>query len=277
MASPSSATSDGSQVSRSLLVALFGDFKRSSGGVSEEDSYSLFHKRSDAMGWLDTRRVIQRSDGTEEHVGSPGLWALHDAGSEPVVNGGSSPGPAFWFQVGIRPLSVGCALPTQALLRCVDDVVLSQGTFHPKVVQFVLPIQLVRVGRQHEIGLAPSVETLAWASASDSAGLSSVPATIEICSGIPLPQTFAQYLADDLMKFAAPILREPSVAETVITHFPVVAPDHFWGGPPQSAARIHCAFRGWTLERVGWLASFIADSCARNGVSHTVAVTISIA
>lgn len=258
-----------------LFVALFGEFDRRSRDASEEDAYSLFHKRSQAMGWLDTRRVIHRRDDTEERVGSPGLWALHDAGTGEVAKGGSEHSPAFWFQVGVAPLRVGDALPTQALLRCIDDVISSQGYFEPKAVQFILPAQLVRVGRQKEIGLSPSVESLAWAAMRDGAGRDSAPATIEVSSGTALPQGFADRLTENLQNFAAEIFGEPSASEAGANLFPIVTPDHLWGGPAQSTFSIRGTFHGWTLEQIGWAATFIADSCARSGISHTIAVTIS--
>ncbi|MBL0885574.1 hypothetical protein [Myceligenerans indicum] len=258
-------------------MALFGDPGGRAPSAGDEDEYSLFHRRSESMGWLDTRGVIEWRDGFEEHVGTRGLWALHDAGTGSVTEGVAGPPADYWFHVGVEPLPVGGALPTQALLRCIGDVVaMRQSEFRLRAVQFVLPTQLLDVGRRRDMALAPSVEGMGWLAMSEVLAQSDpVPAKIEISLPAEMPRNFARNMAESVHELAAPLLREALVTEVDSVEVPVLVADHFWDGPSRGAVSIRCEFQGWTFEGVGWLAGFVADFCARNGFSGNAVVTAS--
>ncbi len=264
---------------RTLFAALHGqlftDARKSEG---DEDPYSLFYKRSLAMGWLDDRQIrVARGGREEEEVGAPGLWSMNDAGYGTTRPGSAERSPAVWFQVGVEPLPLERPIPAQPFARCIEDVVRWLGGINLEALQLLLPIQLLNVGKRHELGLAPSLQTMDWVVGRGNSWPSAhVPITIEILPASQLPPMIASGLAEDFDGYASGVFRPSSVQ--IAPSEPIMRPalpDFFWGGPVGGGFRIEGHIREWDFETLGWLASFLCDSCVRRGLVGPVFVTLS--
>ncbi|AVT34093.1 hypothetical protein C6361_02320 [Plantactinospora sp. BC1] len=241
------------------------------------DAYALFYDRSLAMGWLDdVGGVVQITDAgpRERRTGAPGLWGMNDAGQEhPLALPGSS--LVGWFQVGVEPLPVDRPLPVQPFLRCAGDVLARLGTLDLRAVQVLLPVQgLDPASSPPEYAGMPSLRTAGWFGAADPGSRTPVRVSLDggrapaITSAAPLIRERIGRLDQDV--FACE-------SSSLVDHDPLAtAPpfdDALWNGPPRHRVTFHGTLAEWSLDTLGWLAGFLADLAAGQGVDTPLLFT----
>lgn len=245
-------------------------------GQEDDDAYSLFHKRSEGMGWLDTRGVLADADGGERTVGSPGLWGMNDAGGERGDPASPGPHPDAWFQVGLTAVEPRGSLPLQPFLRCADDVWRRLGGGDLWGAQLVVPVEMLHAEAETPLWSATSTSAFAWFAGEPTTAATPRPTVIEISSGDPLPAGTVEGLVDDLAQLAGTVLDvDPGSIEHGTARIPVTVADHFWQGPAADTVRISGTARVWSAESIGALTSLLADSCSRRGVLRTIVVSVS--
>ncbi|GAA3253026.1 hypothetical protein [Streptomyces lavendulae] len=217
------------------------------------DAYGLFLARSSALGWLDT------------------LWGMNDAGRDPA------PGSrAAWFQVA--PL--GGAVPVQPFLACAGEVVARLGTLRLDALRLLLPLPEgggpaggAVMGLLQEAGwfagaaedaAVPVRVTLDSGAAADGAALpGAVPALL------PWLRGFKQTVFD----CASVTAGEPDEAGAAEAAYGPAPVDALWGGPARHRIVVTGGLAEWSLDALGWLAAFLAEGCAAQGVSGPLLLT----
>ena len=257
----------GTRVANSMYAALYGDLAPHAPLAEfSQDAYSLFYARSAAMGWLTPS--VEGASG--------GLWAMNDAGAG--VDSGPQPLRVAWFQVTLtEPLPAG-VLPVQPFLSCAGAVLARLGTLRLEAVQMHLPGQGAPIGGDvaspSRLRVAtPLLSTLNWFGDCDPK--LRAPARITLDGG-----------ADPSIRTAAPAVAQwvQEVHQNVFVYdsFSMADSDHLALRPTPRDKRLgtshhQVTFRGmlaeWSLDALGWLAAFLADVCARQGISTPLMLT----
>ncbi len=224
------------------------------------DAYGLFYARSEALGWL-----------TPAHACAPqGSWAMNDAG-QPEDPSAWLPQIA-WFQVQVtHPLHPARPLPTQAFLNCIDDVMARMGMLNLKAVQLLLPLPNLGDPARHSSieALGVLLQAARWLTDGPPSRSTHVRVTLDsgqdpaIITAAPHMREYMQELRQNafLMSSAAGIEQDAPVLEPAVQ-------DDAWAGPSKYRAAFHGSLAEWSLDAVGWLAGFLSEVAARQGV-HT--------
>jgi hypothetical protein len=260
---------------RTLYAALYGELtphpRPAAQGEPSQDAYSLFYDRSTAMGWL--------TPATEDARG--GLWGMNDAEASP--SSGPRPSPVAFFQVVLtEPARGGPArptlLPVQPFLACAGDVVARLGALRLEAVKVLLPEHDAdadaRFGSRFLRTSRILLDALGWFGDCDPQRR--VPARVTLDG-----------LADPLIRAAAPAIthwvREvnqdvfacDSVSLADDDHLVLLPTTAFEGQPGSDHHRV--TFRGtlaeWSLDALGWLAAFLGDVTARQGITTPLMLT----
>ncbi|MGA6161654.1 hypothetical protein [Amycolatopsis magusensis] len=224
--------------SGTLFAALYGSLAPIPRRDPDQDAYSLFHHRSEAMGWLEV------------------LWGMNDAGQQHPLG---APGLAGWFQVGVEPRPG--PLPVQPFLRCAGDVMARLGTLELTAVQVLLP--------PHDAvpGLS-SVSTAAWFGGTGPR----TPVRVTLDSGQdPSIPAVAARLRDRMADQDVFACESAGVSPEPSPPFH----DSFWNGPPRHSASFHGTLAEWSADAIGWLGGYAAGLCADAGVPVPVLLTVS--
>jgi hypothetical protein len=247
----------GVRAARTLYAALYGEFVAHPRPALSQDAYSLFYARSAAMGWLTPAR--------EGELG--GLWGMNDAEA-----GLSS---AAFFQVTLTEPAEGRLLPVQPFLACAGDVMARLGTLRLDAVKVLLPEHDADADAQFA---SPSsmrtsralLDALNWFGDCDPR--QRVPARITLDG-----------LADPSIGTAAPALWQwvREINQEVFDCESWSEDDHLVLPPATTfegeGDHHRVTFRGtlaeWSLDALGWLATFLADLSARHGVRTPLIVT----
>ncbi|WP_210189277.1 hypothetical protein [Saccharomonospora piscinae] len=249
-----------------LFAALYGQLAPHPwrDPADDRDAYVYFHERSLALGWL--------SD-----VGAPRLWGMNDAGHEhPFADDTSL---VTWFQVGLelagadRPLTT---LPTQPFLRCATEATQRLGTLNLSAVQLLLPVRDLAAVLAPEPALSPSLLTAGWFTPGDPRERATVRITLD--SGrVPAVPAVAATLREQLDRADQDVFRcgEHSRGDhDPLTTRPPLS-DQFWEGPPGHRVTFAGTLSEWSPDALGWLGGFLAELCARNGITTPVLLTAS--
>lgn len=260
-------------------------------GAAESDAYSLFHSRSVAMGWL-----TEAVDGA-----TGGLWGMNDAGQRgPDAD---APQPyAVWFQVSLPHLiSPAQPLPLQPFLSCVGDVVARMGKLHLEAIQVLLPVQSVDRAKRsirsprraiqvllpaqsidrladkslHDDGLFAPLSSAGWFFDCDPRSITRVQVVLDGGEN-PMIRSVASELFEWLQKIKQNVFVCDSFSLTDDTN--VVKPafvDNLWVGPPQHPVTFYGTLVEWSLDALGWLATFLAGASFRFGVTTPMLLTVS--
>ncbi|GAB3977954.1 hypothetical protein V1634_13265 [Plantactinospora veratri] len=242
------------------------------------DAYALFYERSLAMGWLDdVGGVVRITDAglQERRTGAPGLWGMNDAGQEhPLAVPGTS--LVAWFQVGVEPLPEGRPLPVQPFLHCAGDVVARLGILDLRAVQVLLPVQgLDPASSPPEYAGMPSLRTAGWFGTG--APGSRTPVRVTLDSGqAPTITSAAPLIRERIGRLDQQVFECES--SSLVDHDPLTTAPPFddasWNGPPRHRVTFHGTLAEWSLDTLGWLAGFLADLGAGQGVSTPLLLTV---
>lgn len=262
-----------------MFAALYGELAPHAWRDEEgdTDAYSLFHDRSQALGWLDetgtTMRRTARGVETRQHQ-APGLWGMNDAGQEHLYPELAGFPLATWFQVGLTPVPAERALPVQPFLRCAGDATARLGQLPLHAVQLLLPVHGLHAAARPEPDLLPSLFTAGWFTATDPRAATSV--TIRLDSGqVPSLASAAPQMRGQLARLNQDVFLCDSHTVTEHDPLPLQPPfaDGFWNGPSRHQASFHGTLAEWSLDALGWLGGLLADLSARYGVAAPLLLT----
>ncbi|ROO87732.1 hypothetical protein EDD29_5367 [Actinocorallia herbida] len=259
----------GAEIDRTLFAALHGELVPHGWrdpAEASEDAYSLFSKRSLAMGWL-----------TEAREGAAKMsWWMNDA--DLGADSASRIPRVAWFQVRVsQPISSGLPLPTQAFLACIGDVMGRMGTLNLRAVQLLLP-----EGRPGGPAagapfgnIGALLQAADWFTDTDPRNETEVLVTMDSGQDPSIPAV-APGMVQWLQEFHQNICVFDSVSVTDDSESllqPAIG-DHFWPGPPQNRAVFRCVLAEWSLDIIGWLAAFLAEASVQHGVTTPVLLTV---
>lgn len=269
-AQPGLAPCSATGASGTLFAALYGELRphrRGNDEAASEDAYSLFYRRSLAMGWLTV-------SGKLGEVNSVGLWGMNDAG-QGSPGGGLGSSLAAWFQVSVGMLPGQRSLPVQPFLCCVDDVVGRLGALQLEAVHLLLPAQMldVKVGTE---SLTSSAYTAGWFSDAGPRSLAEVLVTLDSGQDPTIPR-----IAPELLRWLRQTDQDVFLCDSysLTDHVPLASRppfgDHFWHGPPLNRATFRGTLAEWSLDALGWLAALLVDSAVRHGANTPLLLTAS--
>ncbi len=237
-------------------------------GAAESDAYSLFHARSVAMGWL-----TQAAEGA-----TGGFWGMNDAGQlgpDPAAR----PPYAAWFQVALpRLVSTAEPLPLQPFLACVGDVVDRLGTLRLEATQVLLPVQSIDRAADTPLrddGLYAPLSSAGWFVDGDPRAITRVQVVLDGGEN-PMIRSVAADLFHWLQTIRQTVFVCDAFALTDDTN--VAKPtfmDALWVGPPQHPVTLYGTLVEWSLDALGWLATFLAGASFRFGVTTPMLLTVS--
>jgi hypothetical protein len=222
--------------------------------AASSDAYSLFVARSSAMGWL------------AEPGGTGGRWGMNDAGQGP----GSR---VAWFQVALPEPRVP-TLPVQAFLACAGGVAARIGALRLAAVQVLLPVRALDA----ESAVMPLLQDAGWFADCDPRARTRVRVTLDggqdpaIRSAGPEMLRWAQRFEQDVFLGDVSSLTDDADLE--------LAPgiiDELWNGPTRHRIAFHGVLAEWSLDALGWLAAFVAQASAQQGVDGPLMLAISAA
>lgn len=228
---------------RTMFAAVYGNLVPHpwrDPAAASSDAYSLFVARSSALGWL--------TPASENATG--GCWGMNDAGQDPSSNPELGSRVA-WFQVSLtEPPTASQSLPLQPFLSCIQDVLARIGTLSLRAVKITIP-------QSHSTTstIVKLVEESGWFLDHD-----------------PKLSTLLQITLDGGSKAAmhsvVPVISQ-WVQETRQTLF---ACDSMVAlGPHQIL--LSGTIAEWSLDALGWLATFLAHASARNGITTSLLFT----
>jgi len=230
-----------------MFAALCGELVPNiwRGPDPEHDVYSLFHKRSLAMGWLDERAAMEGTDRLGNSTrGAAGLWSMNDAGlGHPLAANGAR--LTSWFQVEVGAVAADRPLPVQPFLRCAGDTTARIGTLNLEAVLLLLPVQGLDVSLRPPYALVPSMRTTHWFSDGDPR--LRIRVEVSITSGQePSIASIAQRLAEQVSHLD----QEVFVCESYgVGQLPGHSPpfdDSFWNGPALPGMKLRGELAEWS-------------------------------
>lgn len=247
---------------RTLFAGLYGELTPRL-GLPElaMDAYGLFYGRSVALGWL-----------TEAREGaSGGLWGMNDA--EVSFGSGQLPRRVAFFQVVLTEPTPDSLLPVQAFLACAGDTVARLGDLRLSAVQLLLPRRgppeagIVRSKTGARVS-RPLVKSLIWFGDGDAR----VPVRVTLDGGT---DPSVHDAADKIFHWAREIQQDVFVADSLSLDEGHLVLDQPPLDPPEMVYAHHrITLKGmlaeWSLDALGWLASFLADGSTRNGVGGSL-------
>lgn len=228
--------------------------------VATSDAYSLFVARSSAMGWLSAA-----AEGAPD-----GVWGMNDAGYEP--GSGSQPSRIAWFQVSIsHPIPAGQPLPVQGFLSCAGSVVARIGAVRLQAIQLLLPVQSLDM----PVGVS-LLQDAGWFVGCDPRSKTRVRVTLD-GGREPSVRSAARAMLQWMQELKQDVFSCDSFSLT--DHDPMALKpaviDELWLGPPRHRVSFHGTLAEWSLDALGWLAAFFADSSYRYGVRTPLMLTAS--
>ncbi len=254
-----------------MFAGLYGELKLHPWrdfGAAESDAYSLFHSRSVAMGWL--------AKATEGATG--GFWGMNDAGQWGPDPDAQYP-YAVWFQVSIpRLIPPTQPLPLQPFLSCVGDVVARMGTLHLDAIQILLPIQRIDALADTSLrddGLYAPLSSVGWFFDCNPHSVTRVQVALDGGEN-PAIRSVAPDMYQWLRKIKQNVFVCDSLSLTDDTN--MVKPtfiDDLWVGPPQHPVTFYGTLIEWSLDALGWLATFLAGASFKFGVTTPMLLTVS--
>ncbi|PRW63654.1 hypothetical protein [Actinopolyspora mortivallis] len=245
---------------------------------SGTDAYSLFHDRSQAMGWLHDIHTATRKTVTgreTRQAGAAGLWTMNDAGQEHLYPDPGLP-LAVWFQVGMEPVPTERPLPVQPFLRCAGDAAARIGTLQLQAVQLLLPVDGLDAASRPEPDLMPSLENAEWFGDRDPQSATSVQLRLD-SGNVSSIRSAAPHMRKQLTRLEQDVFVCESYSLAEQDSLPVQPPfaDRFWNGPPRHQASFHGTLAEWSLDALGWLGGLLADLSAWSGVTTPLLLTAS--
>lgn len=236
-------------------------------GAAESDAYSLFHSRSVAMGWL--TKAAEGATG--------GLWGMNDAGQQGPDPAAQHP-YAVWFQVSLpRLVPPTQPLPLQPFLSCVGDVIARLGTLQLDAIQVLLPIQSIERLADKSLridGLLAPLSSAGWFFDCNPHSITRVQVALDGGEN-PIIRSVASDLFQWLRKIKQDVFVCDSFSLTDDTN--VAKPtfiDHLWIGPPQHLVTFYGTLAEWSLDALGWLATFLAGASFEFGVTTPMLLTV---
>lgn len=220
------------------------------------------------MGWL--------TKAAEGATGS--FWGMNDAGQLGPDPDAQSP-YAAWFQVALpRLVSPAEPLPLQPFLSCVGDVVDRMGTLRLEATQVLLPVQSIdglADTSLREDGLFAPLSSAGWFFDGDPHAITRVQVVLD---GGENPMI--RSVASDLFHWLQTIKQTVFVCEafSLTDDTNVVKPafiDALWVGPPQHPVTFYGTLIEWSLDALGWLATFLAGAGFKFGVTTPMLLTVS--
>ncbi|MCP5095430.1 MAG: hypothetical protein GY943_07755 [Chloroflexi bacterium] len=234
--------------------------------TTKSDAYSLFHSRSVAMGWL--AKAVEGATG--------GLWGMNDAGQQ----GPDTQHPyEVWFQVSLPRLSSPTQpLPLQPFLSCIGDVVARMGTLDLDAIQVLLPIQSIDKLADtslHNDGLYAPLSSAGWFFDCKPHATTRVQVVLDGGEN-PVIRSVASDLFQWLQKIKQNVFVCDSFSLTDDTNItkPIFI-DGLWGGPPRHPVAFYGTLAEWSLDALGWLATFLAGASFKFGVTTPMLLTVS--
>jgi len=222
--------------------------------TASEDAYSLFYKRSSAMGWLE----------------NPGFWGMNDAAFE--LDSESQPPRVAWFQVGLtEPIPKDRPLPVHPFLVCIDDVIGRIGTLRLEAVRILLPdwsLSAPSSGIPSVLGIEPD-----WFADGDPRQRSAIRVTLDGGED-PSIQAAAPEMLQRIQSSYQDVYRcdSFSLAEDDAVLLPNT-PVGLWRETEQHLVTFYGTLAEWSLDALGWLAAFLAHIAFVHGVSRPLMLT----
>lgn len=234
--------------------------------AAESDAYSLFHSKSVAMGWI--ARPVQGVIG--------GFWGMNDAGQQGPDPDAQHP-YALWFQVVLpRLLSPTQPLPLQPFLSCVGDVVARMGSLQLDAIQVLLPLQSFAGSADaslHNAGLFAPISSAGWFFDCNPAAATRVQVILD---GGPNPaiRSVAADLFQRLQRIKQTVFVCDAFSDTDATNIlkPNFLDDAF--RPSQHPVTFYGTLVEWSLDALGWLATFMAGVSFEFGVITPMLLTV---
>lgn len=235
--------------------------------AAESDAYSLFHSRSVAMGWL-----TKAEQGT-----TGGLWGMNDAGQQGPDPDAQHP-YALWFQVILpRLISPTQPLPLQPFLSCVGDVVARMGSLQLDAIQVLLPLQsfdgLADASSRND-GLFAPLSSAGWFFDCNPHAITRVQVVLDGGEN-PVIRSVAAELFQRLQRIKQTVFVCDAFSLTDATNVlkPNFLDDTF--RPSQHPVTFYGTLVEWSLDALGWLATFLAGACFKFGVTTPLLLMVS--
>ncbi|MET7484840.1 hypothetical protein [Streptomyces sp. NPDC005538] len=237
--------------SGTLSAAFYGEFAPHAWHDPEHDAYQLFHRRSQAMGWLDR------------------LWGMNDAGQRHPL-GVVGTRLVSWFQVDAGAVGGELPLPVRPFLSCAESVTARIGRVEVDTVQVLLPVQAIDTASRPAYARVPSLLTVEWFAGGDPRAR--VPVRVAV-SGGGAPASLAERVAGlDQDVF---VRRSHTGTGAVPDDLPPPPfDDSFWGGPAPDTLVLRGELAEWSCDAVGWLGEVLAECAAAAGARAPLLVTV---
>ncbi len=236
--------------------------------AAKSDIYSLFHSRSVAMGWLTKA----------EEGATGGFWGMNDAGQQGPDPAAQRP-YAVWVQATIPQLiPPDHPLPLHPFLSCIGDVIARVGTLNLDAIQVLLPMQSIdRVvdAPLRMNSLSTSISSVGWFFDCSPHSITRVQVVLDGGQN-PTIHSIASKMFQWLQKIKQNVFVCNSFSLTNDTS--VIKPtfiDHLWIGPPQYPVTFYGTLTEWSLDALGWLATFLAAASFEFGVTTPMLLTLS--
>ncbi|MCF6475813.1 hypothetical protein FAF44_46855 [Nonomuraea sp. MG754425] len=220
------------------------------------DAYNLFYARSTAMGWL-----------AQAVEGAPGVWGMNDASEHAGAQG--HPAQVAWFQVMlVDPIPATGTLPVQAFLACAGDVASRIGTLRLEGVRLLLPVEHL-AGRPAAARMNPAfglLDAAGWFADCPTQARTPVRVTVDGGQNPEFRQAAPEIVAW-LREFKQDVLGSFSLTgdAPISLHPPIT--DELWCGPSRYNATFTGTVAEWSLDALGWLATFLTEAAAQHGIT----------
>lgn len=251
-------------VDATIFVGVYGSIRSYSWitpELLEEDVYSMFMARAEAMGWS--------FSGPDRW--SAGLWGMNEAGQN--WSPPSSSNLIAWVQTvalenqqfpGVRPL------PVQPIVACIKDSVGRFGDLALTGIQLLLPVQLGGAALGH------LVSGLNWFNACDPAARVRIRVTLDGGQDDSVRHKGADTLAA-LQRFNTGAFTFDSVSSDkarAVQLEPNVVGD-LWLGQGRHPVTLEGTAPERSFDAWGWVVGICAEACREVGVQTNVLISVS--
>jgi hypothetical protein len=228
-----------------MFAALFGDlalYPQPSDPARQQDAHSLFYTRSAALGLLDS------------------VWGMNEAAA-----GEAAHPRAAWFQVDVtQPAGL---VPVQPFLACIADVMERLGRLDLRAIQVLLPEPGIPVDRKpHTVMAFPLMQTMGWFAGLDPALRAPVRVTLDAGPHEHIRQA-ASVMQDQMgnqQVFDCHGVSLDDRGHVVLLPIPFEDEAH---PNIHNRASFYGTLAKWSFDSLGFLAAYLNDLAARNGVT----------
>lgn len=221
--------------------------------ASDEDAYSLFTRRSVAMGW---------SDSAMSSTSGGRTWTVVDAGQDWSAGASKRLG---WWQVTV-PVPAATSVPVQALMACAQACLDRIGTADVTVMELLAPITAApsRVGHV--------VAASAWFALAPPTARAGFELCLDVGAGSA--SVAPQALLEAVQRLHTGPFVFARVRESDLEGDLDAPADELWFTPAPSRTVVSGSCPEWGLDAAGWLAALVLEVAREIGVTGMVRLQV---